>query len=129
MTVAPGKSIESNASDNAENVCPNSPQEEDEDVLSDQGLETDEPEELIQVAVGDFVAFQYEAEIFPGRVTKICKNAVEINSMAKNGHHWRWPKQLDQMKYRREAVVQKISKSIWVKRGAYKVPELEGRWN
>ena len=81
-------------------------------------------ESNLQVQPCDFVIFEYQGELFPGKVTGVQKDGRQIQAMAKSGVNWKWPKVKDDMFYRLENIKQRIGPPVEGKRGAYVIPEL-----
>jgi hypothetical protein len=87
-----------------------------------------EPSDISSVTQGDYVIFVYEGELFPGEVVEKRNDEFIISSLKKSGSNWRWPKQQDIFNYSIEDVKEKIDPPIQLKRGVFRVKELEERW-
>lgn len=75
---------------------------------------------------GSYVIVKYEAEHFPGRVENVEGNQYEVSTMVLSlGSSFRWPDLVDKIWYRYENVIEKINKPVCIKRGFFKVKEME----
>ena len=83
------------------------------DVEDEDGIE--------EVVVGDWVVVNYDAKMYPGKVTKVVEGSMKVNVMKAcfpNG--WKWPNTSDEIFYKNESVVKKInpptplnSRGVW----------------
>lgn len=79
---------------------------------------------------GEFCAFIYEGEVFPGKITSFTKENVTISAMVKSLKSWKWPQKVDEMTYDWSDVLGVIAPPKLVnKRGCYLVPELAVLWD
>lgn len=75
--------------------------------------------------IGEYVAFVYEGEIFPGEIVAFNEEQVIINAMKRSLKAWKWPQKHDEMTYRWEGVLGSIKPPIQIsKRGFFNIPEL-----
>lgn len=80
--------------------------------------------------VGQFVAFTYEGEIFPGEIVSFTDEQVTINAMQKSLKAWKWPQKLYQIAYSWDDVLGSIKPPVQVSnRGFFDVPELKVWWS
>ncbi|CAK1592462.1 unnamed protein product [Parnassius mnemosyne] len=81
-------------------------------------------------AVGQYVVFTYEEEIFPGKITKITKEGPYISSMERSLKSWTWPKPVDEIQYNWQDILGciEVPKKISTRREIYSVPELDQTW-
>ena len=87
------------------------------------------PQATNNIDVEDFVICQYEGELFPGQVTKVYSQGARVKVLVKCAGGWRWPKQVDEIDYLAQDIVQKIKYPEPVNnRGTFKVKELKSRW-
>lgn len=81
-----------------------------------------------EYTVDDYVIFQYEEELFPGKITSVQNDGCIIRSMTRSGLNWKCPKDTDEMLYMNEDIKQKINSPKRLKRGILEVTELRARW-
>lgn len=123
LHVAPGKSY---AHDNSENFCT-----EQSDDTEDVGLFTDDRDDDCQVRkngkylVNDFVVFKYIETLYPGRKSSIEPDGAKIQSMEKTKKFYRWLERVDEMFYVWKDIMMKIKPPKLVRRGFFRVEELE----
>ncbi|CAH2016663.1 unnamed protein product [Acanthoscelides obtectus] len=81
-------------------------------------------------AVGQYVVFTYEGEIFPGKITKICEQGPYVSSMKKSLKSWKWPELPDEIQYHWEEILGCIDppKKVSLRRDIYSVPALNQIW-
>ena len=67
-------------------------------------------ENMLQIAVSDWVIVTYDGQQFPGEVSYVddCAGEVKVNVMHPSGCNWKWPRKPDHILYKRENVVKKI---------------------
>ena len=58
--------------------------------------------------IGEWVAVEYDGQLYPGEVTDIIGSNTQVNAMAKTGKLWKWPEMKDLVWYSRSMVKQKI---------------------
>jgi hypothetical protein len=86
----------------------------------------------LDVTVNDYVVFSYEEELFPGQILRMPAKPdgfITIKAFQKAGRYWKWPKIHDIMDYPQEDIQYKIQPPSELKRGMFRVPELEELWN
>ncbi|XP_047027499.1 MFS-type transporter clz9-like [Helicoverpa zea] len=80
-------------------------------------------------AEGEYVAFTYEGEVFPGIITKINDKGPYISSMKRSLKYWKWPKPKDEIQYTWNEVLGCISAPKKIgRREFYTVPDLDQIW-
>lgn len=79
------------------------------------------------ISVADFVIVEYERQYYPGVVVKTSLNECEVRVMTKTETElWKWPKQVDQIWYKNEDILDKIEAPILSsENGNYIVPEIK----
>ncbi|XP_050509990.1 uncharacterized protein LOC126886899 [Diabrotica virgifera virgifera] len=84
-------------------------------------------EEVDKPNIADYVIIQYEGSMFPGVVTGVEKQGVNVSSMEKCGRFWKWPDREDQLMYEFADVIQtKINAPVQISRRAiFQVPEMD----
>ena len=97
------------------------------------GSELDEPEAPgssgvgpNEINAGDWVAVQYEGDIYSGRIEKIESNSiVRVKCLTRTNKYFRWPAQDDIMVYNvKTDIKMKIKEPKPMRRGFFDVPEL-----
>lgn len=94
----------------------------------DTSAEIDEPIECPvskTYSVNDFVIFNYLGTLYPGLIVKTSEEGAIIQSMEKTKIFYRWPIKPDELLYQWKDVVMKISTPKLIRRGYFKVKELE----
>ena len=87
------------------------------------------PQVCNEINEEDFVICRYEVELFPGQVTKVYSQGARVKAVETCAGGWRWPKQVDEIDYLAQDIVQKIEFPEPINnRGTFKVKELESRW-
>ncbi|ESO89794.1 hypothetical protein LOTGIDRAFT_164827 [Lottia gigantea] len=61
-----------------------------------------------EINMHDWVVVLYEEEYFPGEITNIIGDDIEVDAMEQCGDVWNWPK-ISEIYYDREKVIRKIS--------------------
>lgn len=101
----------------------------DLDEWYDKECEKSAPQATNEIDEEDFVICRYEGELFPGQVTKVYSQGARVKALEKCAGGWRWPKQVDEIDYLAQDIVQKIEFPEPINnRGTFKVKELESRW-
>lgn len=122
LNVAPGKSYAHVESENSSSEH----LDEDEDVGSFITDTDDCPvSKSGKYAVNDFVIFNYMQTLYPGRITETEANGATIQSMEKTKKFYRWPQKVDEIFYPWKDVMMKIKIPKLVRRGFFKVEELD----
>ena len=105
------------------------PDGSDLDEWYDKECEKHAPQVSNEINEEDFVICRYEGELFPGQVTKVYSMGARVKAMEKCAGGWRWPKQVDEIDYLAQDIVQKIEFPEPINNwGTFKVKELESRW-
>lgn len=76
-------------------------------------------------SVDDFVIFNYMGTLFPGIIVKTSEEGAVIHSMEKTKQFYKWPVKTDELLYSWKDIVMKIKSPILIRRGYFKVRELE----
>ena len=63
----------------------------------------------MSLSVGMWVVVKYDGVKFPGEVTEINDDDVEVSVMHKSGKNWKWPSPVDKILYRKQDVADIIS--------------------
>ena len=71
-------------------------------------------EEEININVGDWVLVIYDGDgqSYPGEVTYTDLRQLQVNVMQKSGSYYKWPRTKDNIFYRHENVIQKLSAPV-----------------
>lgn len=76
-------------------------------------------------SVDDFVIFNYMGTLFPGIIVKTSEEGAVIHLMEKTKQFYKWPAKTDELLYSWKDIVVKIKSPILIRRGYFKVRELE----
>jgi len=76
-------------------------------------------------SINDFVIFKYDETLYPGRIINTTENGAFIQSMEKSKKYYRWPVKTDEMFYSWIYIMMKINPPTLIRRGYFKVNELE----
>lgn len=131
LKVAPGTSYAHN-NDSGDEFSDSEENRNKEEVNNidekDTSAEIDEPIECPvskTYSVNDFVIFNYLGTLYPGLIVKTSEEGAIIQSMEKTKIFYRWPIKPDELLYQWKDVVMKISTPKLIRRGYFKVKELE----
>jgi hypothetical protein len=75
--------------------------------------------------VGDWVLISYDSKVYPGEVTVIGKDDVQVSVMHRTfNQNWKWPDKSDKIFYKMSDILRKIAPPVPVgNRGQYKFEE------
>lgn len=80
--------------------------------------------------IGEHVLFQYEGEIFPGKIITFDDNGATLSAMVKSLKNWKWPDKPDTLYYQWDDIIGRIRQPKKVcNRGHFSVPELDRLWS
>lgn len=113
--------------------------EEDNSNSTDETPENEDVEQNVIVAddvlcpvsengkylINDFVIFKYDETLYPGLIINTTEEGAFIQSMEKSKKYYRWPVKTDEMFYNWVDVMMKISPPKLIRRGYFKIDELE----
>lgn len=94
----------------------------------DSTSEIDEPIECPvskTYSVDDFVIFKYIETLYPGLIISTTEEGAIIQSMEKSKTFYRWPVKPDELFYDWKDIIMKINSPKLIRRGYFKVKELE----
>ena len=63
----------------------------------------------VPAVVGNWIVVLYDNEEYPGEVTGVFDNDVEVNVMHKTGNAWKWPTKQDKILYGKDSIVRRVS--------------------
>ena len=63
----------------------------------------------VPAVVGNWIVVLYDNEEYPGEVTGVFDNDVEVNVMLKTGNAWKWPTKQDKILYGKDSIVRRVS--------------------
>lgn len=75
--------------------------------------------------VNDFVTVLYNGVEFPGLIKELKTDGPVVDCMEKGRNYWKWPERKDMMEYKWEAIKKIIVPPRLIKRGYFRVRELE----
>ncbi len=83
---------------------------DDNDILA-SASESDSEDTIpvSNVYVGQWVLVNYDGEEYPGEVTAISDQDIQVNVMHKSGGAWKWPKEADKIYYAANDVAKYIN--------------------
>lgn len=122
LHIEPGKSY---AHDDSESSCT-----EQSDEAEDVGSFTDDKDDCPvskngKYSENDFVIFNYMETLYPDRVSSIEPDGANIQSMEKTRTFYRWPEKVDEIFYPWKDIMMKIKPPKLVRRGFFRVEELD----
>jgi hypothetical protein len=77
---------------------------------------------------GDYVAVEYNGDLFPGKIIELPTNdepGPSVDCMQKHNKFWRWPEKKDVLLYRWDDIKKAIREPKFIRRGYFSVPELD----
>lgn len=130
LKVAPGTSYAHTKDSSDENSDFENMNSEEVNSLHEKevNIEMDEPTECPvskKYSVDDFVIFKYIQDLYPGLIIKTTEEGATIQSMEKSKKFYRWPVKPDELFYSWKDIVMKICPPQLIRRGYFKVKELE----
>ncbi|VEN60718.1 unnamed protein product [Callosobruchus maculatus] len=66
----------------------------------------------VHKAVGKYVVVKYEADYFPGRITRLQKTGAYVSVLMQCGKQWKWPPKKDEIFYRNDEIIMNIDEPI-----------------
>ena len=73
------------------------------------------------MSVGDYVVVKYDSDLYPAEITEIKGDSYQCNSMEAVKLGWRWPVKKDEIWYKSNDIVRKITEPIPISsRGTFK---------
>lgn len=78
--------------------------------------------------IDDHVLVKWDSLIYPGKIISMSAEGALISCM-KKGKFWKWPSIKDEQLYTWESVIKKIGVPKFVKKGLFRVPELDKLFN
>lgn len=86
--------------------------------------EVDEPPSVCKINTNDWVVVKYESNFYPGCVTNVIENDVEVSVMHRSEGNFKWPHTEDKIFYKSDDVIKSIDPPIPTgNRGQFKFSE------
>jgi hypothetical protein len=83
--------------------------DEEENSNHDDDVNHPSPGCELTFSVGQWVVVGYDGAEYPGEVTLVDNNDIEVNVMHKSGNAWRWPAKDDKIFYDRQNILRVVN--------------------